>query len=401
MPRFRPIPVLALLLSACSGPAPLPMPVPEPVLVEPPAPEGVPFRALYAEAGRVVAHDLAGDARRDVSSFAGAVVGRYPSPAGGAVVAVARDGDSLAVWLVGGADERTHRLAALAAPVETTVAWSPDGTNLAFGHYVPTTRDARPAMGAGDILRVDPATGVAARVGCQAARAVLAWMGPDELLVRDTNNLYVVALDGCATRSTVDARRMHRLSVAPDGRHVAYVHRELVYNRQRRAYEPDSTLRIAAPDGADERTVVAFRYRPERLAWKADGTEFAYDVEHPDRPGVRVISIYDVASGQNAYLHPPTADGPSEFAPSWSPGGTRLAYRTAGSDGAVRLAVRTFADPFPTVLEGSEGAGLVGWAGENAVAARLPAGVARVWRLDGGMPFDLPVGADPIVVAPR
>lgn len=406
MPRFSPLrPLVALLVlagvvQACSGPAAVAPPEPEPVVTAPPPPPGPPFRAVYALAGSIVGHDLRVDAATELVAVAGSVDQRFPSPDGVRSVVVLRTPDSLRVVLVDASRPSAHRVAAVKAPAVVTVAWSFDGSNMAFGHYVPTTRDARPAMGEGDILRVDPVTGAVSRVGCQAARAVLAWQGDGTLLVRDTNNLYVVDADGCATRSTVDARRMHRLAVAPDGSHIAYVYRELVYNRQRRAYEPDSTLMIAAPDGSAERKIVAFRYRPERLAWKADASEVAYDVQHPDRPGVRVISIFDVATGTNAYLHVPTDTSPSELDARWSPGGTRLAFRRADADG-TGLAVRTFSDPFAAGLEGTAGADIVGWAAEDALLTRLADGTTRLFRLGSGEQVDLPAGIDPIAVVPR
>lgn len=402
--------VAAIVLASCSGPAVVaPGPAAPPAVVEEAPPAGPAFRALYAEDGRVVVSELASGERRALGAFAGEVVERIPAPGGHRVAVVSRDRDSLRLAIVDSGEPSVRAVFSAAASVLVTAAWSPDASRLVFGHYVPTRRDSRPAMGAGDILEVDLGTGRTSRLGCSASRAVLAWLPDGSLLVRDTDNLYVVTTPGCTTKSTVDARRMHRLSTSPDGRHIAYVHRELVYNRQRRAYEPDSTLMIAEPDGSNERKIVAFRYRPERLAWSGDGSELAYDVQHPERPGARVISIFDVATGTNAYLHPPTADGPSELAPRWSPGGSHVAFSRAASGvdaeadavGRVSLAVRTFAKPFAELLEGTEGAEWVGWAGDHALVVRLASGTVRVFRLDGEAPFDLPAGIDPIAVRPN
>ena len=374
-------------ISSCGGSSAVVAPPVEPV----PAPAGPSFVASVLDGRTVVFQDLRTGARQVLGDIDGEVVARFSAPDGRSTVLAIAAADSVRLVRVDPASSAYSLVAALPRPVVYTVAWAPDGSRFAYGHYRPTTRDARPAMGEGDILMVED--GAARTVGCSASRAVLSWLPGDRLLVRGTDNLYVVDGEGCETRATVDARRMHQLVASPDGAHVAYVHRELVYDRASRQYVADSTFMIAGSDGSDARTVVGFRYRPSRFAWSPDGSELGYDVQNPDRPAQRLISIFDVASGRSSYLHPPSAEGPSEYDPRWAPDGSRILYRQDSM-----LAVRTFADPYAEVLEGTEGADPIGWAGSDAAVVRLASGVTRVFPLDGGDAFDLPAGEVLVVV---
>ena len=232
-------------------------------------------------------------------------------------------------------------------------------------------------MGAGDIHVLDGFE--TSRVGCSASRAVLAWAPNGQLLVRNTNNLYVVTRDGCDTAATVDARRMHGLTVSPDAVHLAFVHRELEYNRDTRAYEPDSTFRLTDLDGSNPKTIVSFRYRPKRLAWRPDGTELAFDVSATPEAG-RAISIFNVSSGTTAFLHPPATDR-DEFGPIWAPDGTKIAYLRGGEGRDFSVWVRSFESTFPEGLPDSDGATIIGWVDDSAVAYQRPNGDVAAYDL--------------------
>ncbi|MFT5141649.1 MAG: dipeptidyl aminopeptidase/acylaminoacyl peptidase [Rhodothermales bacterium] len=364
--------LLVVLFSACAAPSPV-------VVVMPEAPEnlGPEYSALVVVNGQLVDQTAGAAATGLLEDIRPGKV--FPGGADGAVLFSVSTEDSTLLFLAKAG--RPERLYGTVGDAVFTAEWSDDGQSSAFGHYVQrgNSSPGRPNMGAGDILYHDGQR--LARVGCSASKAVLAWSGRDRLLVRNTDNLYVVERDGCATVATVDARRMHGVTVSPDAAHLAFVHRELEYNRATQAYVADSTFRLTDLDGGNPKTIVSFRYRPRNLSWKSDGAELAFDVRASADAG-RAISIFNVASGTTAFLHPPAVGGPDEFAPVWSPQGGRIAYLrgNAGADSAVW--VRTFEAAFPQAVPESEGARIDGWMDESTLIFTLPDGTARVHNLD-------------------
>lgn len=367
---LRAIPFLLLLfVTACAGPAPVVVEeTPEPE----PEPETAAYSALVRNGGSLELR--AGEALQPAGEASGVISVHSAAAGQSALVAVAA-GDSTRLLLA--TSERVRRVHAVDGRVVYTVAWAPGGDQAAFGYYRPagTASQGRAAMGAGDILLWD-GNGVS-RVGCSASRAVLAWAADGALLVRNTDNLYVVSRDGCDTRTTVDARRMLGLTVSPDARHLAFVHRELEYDRSARAYVADSTFRLTDLDGSNEKTIVNFRYNPRRLAWRPDGAELAFDVKASDEAG-RAISIFEVASGTTAFLHPPASDY-DEFGPVWSPEGDRIAYHRGDERGANSVWVRSFELGFPRGVPDSEGATIEGWAGGTGLVFRRADGTVAVY----------------------
>lgn len=353
---------LVFLLAACATPAPVLEPPPPPVVEAGPA-----FDAAVTRDGKIL----------DTGTAVGEIQATFPGGAGGAVLFVGAGADSTRLFRLDGTG--LVQVHAVAGQAVYTAVWSPDGALASFGHYKPSgnASPGRPAMGAGDIHILDGA--LTNRVGCSASRAVLAWAPNGQLLVRNTNNLYVVSRDGCDTAATVDARRMHGLTVSPDAARLAFVHRELEYNRTTRAYEPDSTFRLTNLDGSNPKTIVSFRYRPKRLAWRRDGTELAFDVTATEEAG-RAISIFNVASGATAFLHPPATDR-DEFGPVWSPDGTRIAYLRGDEGGDFSVWVRSFESTFPEGLPDSDGATIVGWVDDAAVAYQRPNGEVAAYDL--------------------
>ncbi|NNE69170.1 MAG: hypothetical protein HKN29_02275 [Rhodothermales bacterium] len=367
-------PLLILLFAACAAPAP----VMEPEAPAEPEDLRPPFGVAVLSQGTVTTPG--GDSRE-----VGEVSQVWPGGVDGAVLVAAADGDSTRILRVD--DQGIHSLHAVSGSVVYTAVWSSDGSEAAFGYYRPmgNASPGRPAMGQGDILTVS--TEGVERVGCSASRAVLAWAPDGRLLVRNTNNLYLVTRDGCDTAATVDARRMHGLTVSPDAAHLAFVHRELEYNRSTRQYEADSTFRLTNLQGQNPKTIVSFRYRPKRLSWKPDGSELAFDVEAAEGAG-RAISIFNLASGTTAFLHPPATDW-DEFAPVWSPGGERIAYLRGDEGGLHSVWVRKFESTFPESIPESEGAEIVAWVDDNALAFRGPSGMVRVYDLSNRSVVDL------------
>ena len=251
------------------------------------------------------------------------------------------------------------------APDEVyTGDWAPDDSRFYFGHYQPAGDD----MGAGNILSVDALTGESTPIGCSASKAVLSALPDGSLLVRNTDNMYQVAVDGCATLRSIDARRMHHVTVSPDGEHLVYVLRELEYNRETRAYEPDSTLYIEKTTGSEPAVIVGDKYRPRNMTFSADGSEVAFDVAMPDDSGRRDISIYSIETGRSSYLISPAANSPSRTHPSFSPGGEHVLFVGSMPSGKVDLMYRTSYDNFTHVVDyavDASGGMFTMWAGPH------------------------------------
>ncbi|MBO6574710.1 MAG: hypothetical protein JJ896_04800 [Rhodothermales bacterium] len=374
--------ILPLLLTACAAPAPVITPEPEE-----PEETGPAFTALRLQ-GEVIAGDE-GTVMQGVQAVRGVFAGPVET------LFALSTGDSTHLYSTSAPEAPVYGVAGDAV---FTVAWAADGTSAGVGHYLPAgeASQGRERMGAGDILVY--AAGAVSRVGCSASRAVLAWSSDGGLLVRNTDNLYVVDRDGCDTRATVDARRMLRLTVSPNARHLAFVHRELEYDRASRSYVADSTFRLTDLDGGNPKTIVSFRYRPERLAWRPDGLELAFDVQASDDAG-RAISIFDVASGTTAFLHPPASDR-DEWAPHWSPDAARIAYYRGSEPADRAIWVRTFSSSFPEGLPDSEGAEIAAWVDADALMYFSAEGALRVYDFRTRQTTDLGP-ADAVIEARR
>ncbi len=224
-------------------------------------------------------------------------------------------------------------------------AWSQDGMRFHFGHYVP----AGDAMGAGGIETWDRATDDVSNVGCSASKMVLSALPDGSLLVRNQDNIYQVAAEGCGTLRTVDARKLHHVTPSPDGQQLAYILRDLVYNREARSYEPDSTLYLESTAGSEPVKVIGDKYAPRNISWRPDGSELLYDVGPPDDAAQRAVSIYTVSDARSTYLLPPSTSASMTHA-SMAPGGRHVLYRQTAMDGGVDWQVKTAGSNFSQSL---------------------------------------------------
>lgn len=376
----------ALLLSACAGAGPA---TPPPSSDTPPdtqaAPAGPAYGVLYADAGGLKQTDLQTGTTTSLALGRLAVQTHAASADGRWVAAALATGDSVRLVLV---DTRTAALQPVHAAARGTVyslAWAPDGPGLAFGFYAGPPPTGGERTGPGGIRLVDARGGSVRDAGCSTATIAYHWLPEGRLAAGDGRNMYVVDRDGCATRTTVDARRMHELTVAPGGRRMAYLYRELLYDAAQRAYVPDSTLLLADLDGTDATEVAGNRYRAHRPAWSPDGTVLAFDVAAQEGLG-RLISLYDRDTQQATYLVPPDPEhAASDTAPVWSPSGDRLAFERRTDGAAPHPMVYTFTELLlRAVPTGSlQGATLAGWAGDDAMLLHGTEGGAALAPIDG------------------
>ncbi|MDE2997117.1 MAG: hypothetical protein OXT73_10345 [Bacteroidota bacterium] len=252
----------------------------------------------------------------------------------GGLVAFSRDGSTTRV-LESGTESLSY-----------TGAWSRDGARFHYGFYVP----AGDAMGAGNIKTWNIAADSLTPVGCSASKAVLSALPDGSLLVRNTDNIYQVEADGCGTIRSVDARKLYHVSASPDGEHLAYILRDLVYNRERRAYEPDSTLYIESTAGSDPVKVIGDKYSPRNISWSRDGSELLYDVAPPSEEANRTVSVYSVAEGRSAYVIPPGGSEDMTHG-QFSPSGDHVLFKSAAGDGSsdwqVKMAGSQFSQALP------------------------------------------------------
>lgn len=281
---------------------------------------------------------------------------------GGSLMAIPRDGGMITV-LENGDAARVY-----------TGAWSEDASRFHFGFYEP----AGEGMGAGGIRTWDRADDEIRDVGCSASKVVLAEHASGSLLVRNVDNIYEVEADGCGTLRSIDARKMHHVTASPDGAYLAYILRELVFNRDNRSYEPDSTLYVEPTTGGEAVKVIGDKYTPRNLSWRPDGSELLYDVAPPGGEAQRAISVYTLSDARSSYVLPPNTSTAATEA-LMSPGGQHVLFRQSSADGMSDWQVKTTGSSFAQSIPMPDGAvSAVYWLDGNRLLIRTDAGSAIV-----------------------
>jgi dipeptidyl aminopeptidase/acylaminoacyl peptidase len=266
-------------------------------------------------------------------------------------------------------------------------AWAPGGGDFAFGYFAPDHSGNRAFMGKGGIERVSTSTGAVSDVGCTASKMVLAWPRESELVVRNTDNLFLVGANGCATISRTDVRKWHHVSVSPTGTQVAYILRELSFVRETRTYEPDSTLYVTGFGEAEGTKIAGDRYSPRNLSWSPDGTELAFDVGTADSG--RAVSVFSVSTGESVFLN--AARVGSEMYPVWGPG-NGIAYVTGAGELMYRATGSQFATAIDLTPAGDSARRLVGWIDSETAAVTGSSGKTYAYNLTSKQAFLLGVG---------
>ena len=337
---------------------------------------------LYTTAAdELVLHDARREASRTLATNAEAKAARAVSPTARYLAFSYATADSSHLALLNLASQTMQRLHTVAGTVTYSLAWHPDQDRLAFGYYRPVENGTR---GPGAI-RVATPDGTTRSVGCQTAREVLHWLPNGSLATRNDEKLYVVAAEDCATQASHDARRMHLTHYAPDGQRMAYIHRELRYDRDAEDYVPDSSLVLSGPRGGNAETLFRDTRHVRHLRWSPDGSELALDVE-VQKSGHRQLVVYD--GSRPTFLISPAQTTADQVHPRWSPSGRRIAFTLRTREGTY-AAARVKGQ---TRRLGPTNGPVWGWLDEHSVVVPGPDSV-RVHGLDGTTPFTHPTPA--------
>ena len=339
---------------------------------------------LYAtpDAGLVL-HDARENATHTLVPGAEAMPARAVSPSGNYVALTYSTADSSHLSLLDLETRRLEHVHADAGAVTYSLAWHPDGRQdrLAFGHYRTREDEGR---GPGGIQIAAPGRPPRS-AGCNAVREVLHWQSDGALVARTADNLFVVAADDCATQASVDARRMHHIHHAPDGQRMAFIHRELTYDRSAGEYVPDSSLVLSDSRGENRESLFGDKRRVRHLRWAPDGSELAFDVA-AEESGHRQVVVYD--GNRPSFLTPPEETTNDQVHPRWSPSGSRLAF-TLRTDAAAYAAVRMQGQT--RRLSRTQGP-IWGWLDEQSIVVPGPDSV-RIQTLNGTTRFTHPTPA--------
>ncbi len=380
--RLRPSVFLVAVLSVglavvgCSSPSQAPdAPAEEPAADTPSGPN---LSLLYTTpADGLVLHDARRDSSRTLVPGAAYDSVQARSASGRYLAFSYQTADSTHLAMLDRTTQTLQSVDARETPVTYSLAWHPSEDRLAFAYYEPAQSGTR---GPGDVFVTTP-EGRTSDVGCSAAREVLHWLPDGSLATRNDDRLYVVAPSDCTTRASVDARRMRKATYAPTGEHLAYIHRELSYDREANEYTPDSSLFLSDARGRNAQKIFGHERRVRHLRWASDASELAFDVR-VEASGHRQIAIYNLGSERTVYLTPPEQTGADQAQPLWSPSGSYVAF-TLRTSGGPRAAVRIEGQ---TRRFGRVDGAVHGWVDDRTLVVPGPDSL-RVQTLDGSTEY--------------
>jgi Tol biopolymer transport system component len=385
--------LLGTLALACASPSQAPSSSDEPDASAGSAPSGPALSLLYTTGeNHLVLHDAQADTTRRLASDARHDGPRAVSPSERRLAFTYTTADSVRLALLDLATGTMQPVDARPADATYSLAWHPSGDRLAFAYYRPAASGTR---GPGNVF-VASTDGSVRDVGCSAAREVLDWLPDGALATRNDDRLYVVSPSDCATRADADARRMRLATYAPTGTHLAYIHRELTYDRDARDYTPDSSLYLSDARGANATELFGHQRRVRHLRWSPDGEELAFDVQ-VDASGQRQVASYDLADERTVYLTPPEQTTADQLHPRWSPSASYVAFTSRAGErsvAAVRVegqtrrfgpvdgAVWGWLDDRTLVVPGPDSLRVQSLTGETQYAHPAPATLLHVWSRD-------------------
>lgn len=268
---------------------------------------------------------LVGTAVAAASAFLLAACGGHDSDGSDIAFVSTRDGD-YAVYEMSASGGGQHRVTeaqpeasdkkVLFLAVEP--AWSPNGTEIAFGSRRSKSFDI-------EVMNAD-GTGKKSLTSTKENDSHPTWSADgSQIAFRREGDIYVMNADGS------DARRISGSTAeesdpawSPDGEWIAYVRSALGTTVQE--------VWIMRPDGSERRRVTKQNARAFTPAWSPDSRRIVYS----SNAGSDVFALYTIGvDGKGLRSVVPTVG--DNFEPSWSPDGSKIAYQEDGAIFTVEL----------------------------------------------------------------
>ena len=301
---------------------------------------------------------------------------RRATPDGTATLLAWSRSDSTGVLRV---DHTTGQVTPLhATPGRHAVTLAVSGTMLAIGYQ------RNPG---GGIFQLDWTNPSPQSIGCSASDRVLSWHGATSLIVGNASTVYQVSVNGCGTEGRMSRDKRPEIIPSADGQRIAYLERDLVYNRTTRSYAPETTLYVGSGlSDSGARAWMAGDKAPRDPVWSAAEQTLAFTYEDPNAEGRRRLLYLDAVAGE--LYHVPGLSryaDPVENSPHWSPDGSSLAYERVYSSAQIaQIVVKPLAVAEPMVaFEGSDRMRLVGWASNSFLRAVDGDGHEVLLNVDG------------------